>query len=251
MRVPCRTAPPVEGSLTATRVDSTRARDREAVAGRTAPGQRRAGAPAAAQEDRPGCLLLRRHLLHGLRLRGDPVRGGPGRLQPGPRPAHAGAHRPGRGSASGHRGHLVPPDDLRLPERRRLLRGEPREPGRLPLPRRRRFPVDRLHPHSGRLDIGRRGRHHLDPHLPGHRPPAGAPRPGPDRGDHPGQPPGDQGVRPDLRHPDLRLHRGPVPPGRLGPGPGVLRRHQPGRVRPRAVSRGPARPADRSASSSS
>src|SRR5947199_7018380 len=99
----------------------------ETPARREAALQRRSGAPAADQDDRPGRLLLRRHLLHGLRHRGDPA---------GPRAAggHEGPrlpdpHRLHRLHPAGHRGLQLPADDLRLPERRRLLHrlsGEPR-----------------------------------------------------------------------------------------------------------------------------
>ena len=64
------------------------------------------------------------------------------------------------------RRHVVPPDDLRLPERRRLLRRQPREPRREPVARRRRVAARRLHPHRRGVDLGRRRRHRLDPRVP-------------------------------------------------------------------------------------
>ena len=64
------------------------------------------------------------------------------------------------------RRHVVPPDDLRLPERRRQLRGEPREPRREPVAHRRRVTARRLHPHRRGVDLGRRRRHRVDSRVP-------------------------------------------------------------------------------------
>ena len=61
---------------------------------------------------------------------------------------------------------LVPADDLRLPERRRLLHRQPREPRREPVARRRRVAARRLHPHRRGVGLLRRRRHHLDPDVP-------------------------------------------------------------------------------------
>ena len=71
--------------------------------------------------------------------------------------ADLGGHR----GAAGRRRALVPPDDLRLPERRRLVRrgqGEPRPAGGA---RRRGLAAHRLRAHRGRLDRLGRARGHL------------------------------------------------------------------------------------------
>ena len=94
---------------------------RQAPARRPPARDDRAGAPAHPEDDRARGLLVRRHLVDGVRDRGDPLR-------------HRGRRR--RASRSGSttlvpiaivgrdpardRRHVVPPDDLRLPERRRL-----------------------------------------------------------------------------------------------------------------------------------
>ena len=64
---------------------------------------------------------------------------------------------------------VVPPDDLRLPERRRLVHRQPREPRREPVARRGRVAARRLHPHRRGVDLGRRRRDHLDPAVRGPR----------------------------------------------------------------------------------
>src|SRR5581483_795506 len=91
----------------------------EAPSGRAAPLERRAGAPAADEEDRPRRLLLRRHLLHRLRHRGDPA--GPCAAGRARRPRRPDPDRRRGGGPAGHRGLQLPPDDLRLPQRRREL----------------------------------------------------------------------------------------------------------------------------------
>ena len=58
---------------------------------------------------------------------------------------------------------VVPADDLRLPEWRRLVRRQPREPRREPVARRGRVVARRLHPDRRGVDLGRCRRHHLDP----------------------------------------------------------------------------------------
>ena len=67
------------------------------------------------------------------------------------------------------RRHVVPPDDLRLPERWRQLRRQPREPRREPVARRGRVAARRLHPHRRGVDLGRRRRDRVDPGVPGSR----------------------------------------------------------------------------------
>ena len=89
-----------------------------------------------------------------------------GSLQPGARPQQARAHLDRRGRPAGDRRHVVPPDDLRLPERWWLLHREPGEPGRVPVARGGRLAPCRLHPDRRRLHLGRRRGHHLHPRVP-------------------------------------------------------------------------------------
>ena len=111
-------------------------------------------------------LLLRRHLVDRLRHRGDPLRHRGGGVEPGAGAVQARPHGDRGGRPAGHRRRVLPPDDLRLPERRRLLHRQPREPRRVPVAGGRRVAARRLHPHRGGVDLGRRGRHHLPPRLP-------------------------------------------------------------------------------------
>ena len=113
----------------------------------------------------------------------------------------------GRGPARDRR-DVVPPDDLRLSERRRLVHRQPREPRREPVARRGRVAARRLHPHGRGVDLGRRRRDHLDPAVRGrstkhrvalclaiivvH---------------HAREPARHQGVGPPVRVPDVPLHR--------------------------------------------
>ena len=104
---------------------------REGGAGRTAAGDRRGDRGASVEEEGAGDLQLGRHQLQRLRHRGDPARPRGGRrvgALPELRDRHR--HRP----PAGRRLDQLPPDRLRLPERRRRLRRGAREPG----PRRRR-----------------------------------------------------------------------------------------------------------------
>ena len=66
----------------------------------------------------------------------------------------------GGGRAAGDRRRLLSPDLRRVPERRRRLRGQPRQPGRERIADRRRGAADRLRADSGRLGRRRRGRDH-------------------------------------------------------------------------------------------
>ena len=166
------------------------------------------GAPAHPEDDRARGLLVRRDLVDRVRDRGDPLRHRGRRVEPRARPRHARADRDrGRGPARDRR-HVVPPDDLRLPERRRQLRRQPREPRREPVARRGRVAARRLHPHGRGVDLGRRRRDHLDPRVPraspDHRVALGLV---PHRVHHAREPARRQGVGPALRGPDLRLHR--------------------------------------------
>ena len=112
---------------------------------------------AAAALDRAADLRLGPALVRRLRDRGGARRAGcdVGRLARADHP-DLGGHR---GAADG-RGAVVPADDLRLPERRRLLRrgqGEPRPAGRA---RGGRVAAGRLRAHGRRLDrLGRAGGH--------------------------------------------------------------------------------------------
>ena len=88
------------------------------------------GAPADPEDDRARGLLVRRDLVHRVRDRGDPLRHRGRRVEPRARARHARADRDRGRDPARDRRHVVPADDLRLPERRRLLRREPREPRR-------------------------------------------------------------------------------------------------------------------------
>ena len=163
----------------------------------------RAPRPATGQAHGPGRAVLGRHVVLGLRQRGDAADPGPHRRAGGLLPRHAddGRHpgRPGRGD------HLLPRRGPLLPEGGRLLRGEPRQLRAERRPDRRRRPAHQLHDHRGRVGGGRRRRHHLG-------------RPALGRyavplsiafvvllafGNLRGHPRGRAG----LRHPDLLLHR--------------------------------------------
>ncbi len=148
-----------------------------------------------------------------VRHRGDPPRPRAGRR-------HGGARLPGpdqpRGRrAARHRRRQLPPDDLRLPERGRVLHREPREPRHRGLARRRVVPPRRLRADRGRVD---RRRHRRD--RVGRRAPAGPPG-GRGRGAHraggPGQPARHAGVRAAVRRAHLRVHRRPRGADRVGP----------------------------------
>ena len=127
-----------------------------------------------------------------------------GAVEPRARALEARADRDHGRDPARDRRDVVPPDDLRLSERRRLLHRQPREPRRDAVARRGRVAARRLHPHGGGVDLGRRRRHHLDPAV---REPREAPRRGLLR-DHPlhhaRQPARHQGVGPPVRVPDVR-----------------------------------------------
>src|SRR4051812_28843629 len=91
-------------------------------------GYSRTRASADPETDCAGRVLVRRHLVHRLRDGGDPLRHRPRRVEPRARPVGADPDRGGRRPSADDRRHVVPADDLRLPERRRLVRGEPGEP---------------------------------------------------------------------------------------------------------------------------
>ena len=76
----------------------------------------------------------------------------------------SGADLDRRCRAAADRHHQLPPDDPRLPERRWLVRREPREPRRQPVARRRRVVVGRLRAHRRRVDLGRYRRHDIRVH---------------------------------------------------------------------------------------
>ena len=118
--------------------------------------------------------------------------------------------------AARDRRHVVPPDDLRVPERRRFVRREPREPRREPGAGRGRVAARRLHPHGRGVGVGRRrARSSSIPQFDGldEAPRRAVPR------DHPAhharEPARHQGVGPHLRVPDVPYifiaHRAGVP----------------------------------------
>lgn len=112
--------------------------------------QRQAGGDPPPQADRPPRLRLRPALLGRLRARrgaADPLAGGrvgvP--LQP--------LDRAGGGGPDGHRGHLLPADRARLPQRRRHLRGGQGQPGPAGGTHRRQRPPRRLRADRGRVGL--------------------------------------------------------------------------------------------------
>ena len=143
------------------------------------------------------------------------------------------SHR--RRHPAGHRRSVLPPDAVRLPQRRRLLHRQPGEPGRVPVAGGRGVAARRLRAHRGRVHLRRRGRHRLAARLPGPGEQTGRPRPGPDHLHHRAQPAGHQGVGHGLRLPHLHLHRQPDAARRLRPHPGVLRPRAAHQVRPRRI----------------
>ena len=156
-----------------------------------------------------GGVLLRRVVVDRVRDRGDPLRHRAGRVEPRARPEQAGADRDRRVRPARDRDRVLPPGDLRLPERRRRVRREPREHRRVRGAGRGRLADGRLRADRGGVDLGRRRRDHLDPGVlrPGR--PTGPARRRADRAHHAGQHARDQGVGAHLRHPDLRLHADP------------------------------------------
>ena len=205
----------------------------------------RAGAPATQQDRRARGVLVGRDLFDGVRDRRDPVRDCRRRdHQPPARPRRPRAHRDRGRAPHRDRRHLLPADDLRLSERRRGVRREPREPRRTAVAGRRGVDPRRLHPHGRGLRVGRRRRHHLDPAVPRHRdPPSRRGRARPHPADQRGEPARHQGVGSHLRDPDVRLHRRGRRPRRHRADQELLRlvrRREPGAVRPRK-GRGAAR----------
>ena len=94
------------------------ARVRRSLLGRPA-GDRRGDRRAAVQAQGAGHLQLGRHLVERLCHRRDPARAGPGRRgRPDLQPGHRHRHR----HHAGGRLHQLPPDRLRLPQRRRRVR---------------------------------------------------------------------------------------------------------------------------------
>ena len=111
------------------------------------------------QADRAGGAVVGRHVLLGVRHRGDPAHPRPDRRPGGVLARHA-DHRghPGR---AGRGDDLLPGGGQVLSQGRRLLR---RQPGQLRPehgPGGRRRPADQLHDHRGGVGGGRRRRHHL------------------------------------------------------------------------------------------
>ena len=149
-------------------------------------------------------------------------------VEPGARPQHARPDRYRGCRPPRDRRHVVPPDDLRLPERWRQLRGEPREPRREPVARRRRVTARRLHPHRRGVDLGRCRRHRVDTRVPRLGKAPSAARARADRFHQRRQLARDQGVGPALRSAHLHLHREPFRARPLRAVPRVHRgRHPP------------------------
>ena len=89
--------------------------------------------------------------------------------------SQARADRDRRVRAARDRDRVVPAGDLRLPQRRRRLRGEQGEHRRVRGPRRGRVADGRLRADGGGVDLGRRRRDHLDPDVLGPAPINGCP----------------------------------------------------------------------------
>ena len=129
----------------------------EAQAARPAAAQRRARPPAARQAHRAGRVRVRQPLVERLRHRGDP-----------PRPRAGGRPRwPSRWSCRSPIALLVmlgllilslPGDDQGVPVGRRRLPRHPRQLRHRPGPGRGRVAARRLHPHRGRVGVGRHRR---------------------------------------------------------------------------------------------
>ncbi len=169
------------------------------------PHQRPVGPRAAGQADGAGRVRLGRPFVDGVCDRGDPAHASVlrrrhrlARVQLR-RPHH---HRPR--VRAGHPGVQLPPDHQGLPLGRRRLHRHQGQPRHHPGPGGRGLVAHRLHPHRGRVDLGRCGR----PLLGRARavPVAHGDRPRLHRDHRPRQPAWGQGVGQDLRRPDLPVH---------------------------------------------
>ena len=148
-----------------TRGGWTSARHAPGAAG--SPAAQRGGARGAdAQAGRLAGALLRRALLGGVRPRSD-ARRARARGRDGVRLLGADLDRDRR--ADGRRRAVLPPDDPRLPARRRVVHRRLRQPRPAPRADRRRRADARLHPHRRR--VGRLGdrRDHFGDSLAGAR----------------------------------------------------------------------------------
>ena len=173
----------------------------EAPADRAPAVDTRVRAPAPAEAARPGGLLHGRDRVDRLRDPGDPRRARAGRGDGGPR--LPGADLALRRGAPGDRGRELPPDALRLPERRRRVHREPREPGHESGPGGGGVVAGRLHVDG--LGVGRRrGRRDHLRHLAPPRLRGGA-RDRADHDHHAREPARCQGVRPSVRAADVPL----------------------------------------------
>src|SRR5664279_308208 len=208
------------------RSDWCRVRRGETGVRGSAAAQRPNGGHAAAQTGGAGGVLFRPDLLGGLCDGADPAGAGRGRAGGAGHHAMGGA---GGDPVAGHCCRLLPADLLRLPERRRRVCGEPREPRRVRLAGRRGRAT------GGLRDDGRGVRD-----LRGCRGDVGDPDVVPARGHHRGRPdPGAHcreparypGVGAGVRRPDVRLRRADRADVRLGRGPGEHRRPAGGRDR--------------------
>ncbi len=126
------------------------------------PGDLRAGTPTDPEDDRARDVLVRRDLVDRVRDRRDPLRHRGRAVEPRARSVEARPDRDRGRAPARDRRHVVPPDDLRVSERRRLLHRQPREPRRDAVARRRCFIARRLHPDGGGVDLRRCRRDHLD-----------------------------------------------------------------------------------------
>src|SRR5882762_6846727 len=161
------------------------------------------GAPRAAEQARrPRRLLIRRPLLRRVRHRRDPPHPRAGRHR---RAALFGPHLPRHHRAAGHRRDLLPADDPRLPERRRLVHRRAREPGLGAGTGGGGRPARGLRAHGVGVGRRRRGRRHVGDAAPGRAQGRHRRRL---RGRHrAGQHPRRTRVGPHLRGADLLLHR--------------------------------------------
>ena len=131
---------------------------------------------------------------------------------------------------------LLPPDDLRLPVRRRVVRRVAGEPRRDPVAGRRGVAADRLHPHRRRVRRRRRAGDPVGVRL--RQQLAGADLPRADPRHDAGQPARAEGVRRAVRPADVPLHHHADAPDRRRPVPDLRPARRPDPARP-ALAGGP------------
>ena len=185
---------------------------------------------AAEQAGGAGGVRHRRDRVDGVRDAGDLGRVGAGRGDGRARLPGADLDRGHR--APGDRDRELPPDALRVSERRRLVHREPREPRDGRFARRGRIVDGRLHAHRGGVDRGGSRRHHLGGAVAARR--RGRARTHPARTHRGREPARGPRVGPAVRSADVHVHRDDDAARR--------RRAVPGRDRlARPASRRPAR----------